>query len=146
MKYLIISVIFIGGGLIFFVYSLVLFLQTKKIIRNGIKTLATITNKEKKKSDSLAGADDFPVIYYEYEIMYVDYHGKTIKKVSDFGDQTNLAVGSKIELIYDKEKTANFLIFAKKQRMFYWFILIFGIFFIVTGVLFLIFKGNLKYL
>ncbi|MDR1729600.1 MAG: DUF3592 domain-containing protein [Prevotellaceae bacterium] len=140
MKYLIIPGIFILGGLILFAYSLILFLQTKRIIQNGIKTLAIITNKEKKKSDSLSGADEFPIIYYEYEIMYVDYNGKTIKKVSDFSDQTNLVVGSKIEVIYDKEKTDNFLIFAKKQRILSWFMFIFSSFFIVMGILFLIFK------
>ncbi len=141
MKYLIIASVFIIGGLILFVYSLILFLQTKKIIQKGIKTLAIITNKQKKKSDSLVGADEFSIIYYEYEIMYVDYHGKTIKQVSDFGDQTNLPVGSKIEVVYDKERTDKFLIFVKKQQILRWFMLILSGFFILIGILFLIFRN-----
>lgn len=139
MKEMIIAGIFVLVGFVIFLSGLILFLKTKKIIQNGIKTSAIITNKEKKKSHQMSG-DDFPMIYYNYEITYTDYHGKTIKKVSDFGDQTNLPVGDKIEVIYDKNQTDNFIIFAKKQQFVYLYILILGAILIVIGILFLIFK------
>jgi hypothetical protein len=102
--------------------------------------LGIITNKEKIKAHNNA-SDSSARIYYIYEITYDDYFGKTIKKNSNTGVPENLSIGSKIEVIYDKEKTDNFLIFAKKQQVINLVMIVLGVFFIVIGISFLVFKS-----
>ena len=131
MKQIFIAGILIFVGLVIFLLGLMVFLKTKKRIKSGITTLAIITNKKKKK---IREYNDIATIYYSYEVTYTDYCGKTIKKVSDFGDLTDLPIGDKIEIIYDKEKTDNFIIFAKKQLFFYFYILGIGGLLVIAGI------------
>ena len=139
-KFIIISGLFIVIGAVLFIWSLYSFLEVIKIKRHGIKTIATITHKEKKKSDTLSGADEFPTIYYSYEVTYTDYNGKIITKTSNFGDQTDLPVGSQIEVIYDKTNTDEFIIFVENQIRFHILMLLMGVTSFIIGIVMLIYK------
>lgn len=76
------------------------------------------------------------MVYYKYELTYIDNTGKKIIKASDFGNQKNLEIGEQIEVIYNKNKTDDFIIFAKQQKKFYLYLIALGIVFILLGTMF----------
>lgn len=137
-KFHIIAGFFFLVSIIFFIFGLKQYLHLRKLKRNGLKTIGTITNKIKKKSKFLSGSDEYSSIYYSYEITYDDYKGKKITKESDYGDQTDLSVGDSLDLIYDKNNTDSFIIFIEKQLRFYFFFILIAITFFTFAITLLI--------
>lgn len=134
-KFYIISGFFFIGGVILLFFGLEQYLHIRKLKKDGIKTVGIITNKIKKKSKFLSGSDEYSAVYYSYEITYNDFNDKKITIESNYGDQTNLLVGDQINLIYNKEKTDDFIILIDKQVNFYSLFIIISVVFIILSLL-----------
>jgi len=129
-------IIFFLGGLAFLFFGIYVYKINRRIIKNGIKCKAIITDIEKKILKSMQGADDFNEIYFIYKVRYTTISGVQIEKFTNEGVQKQYQIGEEIEIIYNSKNETEFLAFQKSQDTLVYLFIFIGILFLVISILF----------
>lgn len=129
-------ILFFIVGLAFLFFGFYIYKINRRIIKNGIKCKAVITDIEKKITKGMQGADDLSSIYFLYKVRYTTISGVQIEKFTNEGVQKQYQIGEEIDIIYNSKNETEFLAFQKSQNVLEYAFIFIGVLFILISVIF----------